>query len=177
VIGPARPWIADLQEDIDLYADGVERFWTKLRAGDDFAHWSVWYGCILFDTGVMHGAATYVAEQDAWPDPARKLRQAANALDFAEGVVESGDYSAALEQVRGALSLTARGLLLYSDVFPLARDELSDQLEEIGAADLASALRQSIHARPKLSDLFEAISIAKVASRQGSRPRQVREAS
>ncbi len=167
VIGPARPWIADLREDIDLYADDVERFWAKLRAGDDFAHWSVWYGCILFDTGVMRDAALYVAEQDAWPDPARKLRQAANALDFAEEIVASGDYSAALEQVRGALSLTARGLLLSSDIFPLARDELSNQLEELGEAKLATALQQSIHKRPKLSDLHESVAIAKAASRRG----------
>ena len=114
VIGATSLRVSDLPADIDLYADEVDRFWAKLRKGDDFAHWSVWYGCVLFDSGVIREAATYVAEQDAWPDPDRKLRQARNALDFAVQIVESGDYGAALEQTRGALSLVARWILLSS---------------------------------------------------------------
>ena len=74
VIGASSLQVADLPQDIDLYADEVDRFWAKLRAGDDFAHWSVWYGCVLFDSGVMREAAAFVAEHDAWPDPERKLR-------------------------------------------------------------------------------------------------------
>lgn len=171
VIGPSRPWVVDLPADIDLYADDVDRFWAKLRAGDDFAHWSVWYGCILFDSGVMHDAAEYVVERDAWPDPARKLRQARDALDFAEQIVASGDHSAALEQVRGALSLTARWLLLSNDVFPLARDELPAQLEDIGQSELAVALRRSIHGRPELLGLSEAVSRAKAVSQHEDRRR------
>lgn len=74
VVGIASLQVADLPEDIDLYADELDRFWAKLRDGDDFAHWSVWYGCVLFDSGVMREAARYVAEHDAWPVPERKLR-------------------------------------------------------------------------------------------------------
>ena len=165
VIGPSPPRVADLPADIDLYADDMERFQAKLRAGDDFAHWSVWYGCILFDSGVMHDAAEYVAERDAWPDPERKLRQARNALDFAEQIVASGDYSAALEQVRGAMSLTARWWLLSCDVFPLARDELPGQLEVVGQHELAHALRRSIHERPDSKFLAEAVVRARSFSR------------
>ena len=95
VIGAPSVEIGDLPADIDLYADAVDRFWSKLRRGDDFAHWSVWYGCVLFDSGVIQEAATFVAEQDAWPDPERKLRQAGGALDFAEQISLSGDYGAA----------------------------------------------------------------------------------
>lgn len=153
VIGATSLGVTDLPADIDLYADDVDRFWAKLRKGDDFAHWSVWYGCVLFDSGVIREAATYVAEQDAWPGPDRKLRQARNALDFAEQVAESGDYGAALEQTRGALSLVARWGLLSSGVFPLARDELPEQLEQLGQARLAADLRRSIRERPSLDDL------------------------
>jgi predicted nucleotidyltransferase len=157
VIGATSLRVTDLPADIDLYADDVDRFWTKLRKGDDFAHWSVWYGCVLFDSGVIHEATTYVAEQDAWPDPDRKLRQARNALDFAEQIAESSDYAAALEQTRGTLSLVARWILLSSDVFPLARDELAGQLEQLGQARLAIDLRRSIRERPSLGDLQSAL--------------------
>lgn len=164
VIGIHSLQVADLPEDIDLYADELNRFWAKLRDGDDFAHWSVWYGCVLFDSGVMREAARYVADRDLWPDPERKLRQARNALDFAEQMVASGDYDAALEQVRGALSLTSRSLLLFHDVFPLARDELSGQLEQLGHVGLARSLRRSIRERPSSEDLREAVSHAREIS-------------
>jgi hypothetical protein len=157
VIGGMSVEIADLPADIDLYGDDVERFWSKLRKGDDFAHWSVWYGCVLFDSGVIQEAARFVAEQDAWPDPERKLRQAGGALDFAEQISQSGDYGAALEQARGALSLVARWVLLSSDVFPLARDELAGQLEQLGQWRLAADLRRSIRERPSPDDLREAL--------------------
>jgi hypothetical protein len=161
VIGASSLRVADLPADIDLYADDVDRFWSKLRKGDDFAHWSVWYGCVLFDSGVVQEAAACVAEQDAWPDPERKLRQAGGALDFAMAIVESGDYGAALEQTRGALSLIARWVLLSSDIFPLARDELAGQLEQVGRMRLAVDLRRSIWERPSLDDLRVALVCAR----------------
>jgi predicted nucleotidyltransferase len=157
VIGATSWRVTDLPADIDLYADDVDRFWTKLQKGDDFAHWSIWYGCVLFDSGVIRDAATYVAEQDAWPDADRKLRQARNALDFAEQIAGSGDCRAALEQTRGALSLVARWSLLSNDVFPLARDELAGQLEQLGQARLAVDLRRSIREQPSVDDLRNAL--------------------
>jgi predicted nucleotidyltransferase len=157
VIGASSLDVADLSQEIDLYADEVDRFWRKLREGDDFAHWSVWYGCVLFDSGVMREAATFVADHDAWPDSERKLRQARHALDFAERFIESGDYGAALEQTRGALSLLGRSLLLANDVFPLARDEMPDQLAGLGRARLARDLRRSIRERPRAEELSAAI--------------------
>lgn len=160
VIGASSLDVADLPQEIDLYADEVDRFWRKLREGDDFAHWSVWYGCVLFDSGVMREAAAFVADHDAWPDPERKMRQARHALDFAERFVESGDYGAALEQTRGALSLVARSLLLSSEVFPLARDEMPGQLESVGRARLARDLRRSIRERPGAEELSAAITNA-----------------
>ncbi len=160
LIGLSSLRIADLPQDVDLYADGVDRFWAKLKQGDDFAHWSVWYGCVLFDSGVMREAATFVAEQDGWPDPGRKLRQARHALEFAGQIVESGDYGAALEQTRGALSLVARWVLLSNDVFPLARDEMPEQLDGLGWIRLGRDLRRSIRERPSAEDLGAAISQA-----------------
>jgi predicted nucleotidyltransferase len=166
VIGASSLDVADLPQEIDLYADEMDRFWRKLRAGDDFAHWSVWYGCVLFDSGVMREAAAFVADRDAWPDPERKMRQARHALDFAERFVESGDYGASLEQTRGALSLVARSLLLSNDVFPLARDEMPDQLAGLGRARLARDLRRSIRERPRAEELSAAITNAQSIARE-----------
>lgn len=160
VIG-ARPRVDDLLADIDLYCDEPAEFGAKLVRGDDFAHWTLRYGCILFDSGVVRDAATAVGSHDVWPDPERKLRQAKRTLDFAERLVGSGDYRALLEQVRGALSLTARWWLLAHDVFPLARDELPGQLVQTHQIALARALEGSIHNRPDVSALAAALATAR----------------
>ncbi len=160
VIG-ANPRVDDLPAEIDLYCDEPVEFEAKLARGDDFVHWTLRYGCILFDSGVMRDAAAYVACHDLWPDPERKLRQAKRALDFAERLTDSSDYPALLEQVRGALTLTARWWLLAHDVFPLARDELSGQLHELHQPVLANVLTDSIHDRPDVADLTASIVTAR----------------
>jgi hypothetical protein len=160
VIG-ARPEIGHLAADIDLYCHDAETFMAKLGSGDDLAHWSVWYGCVLFDDGVVQRAAAHVASHDGWPDATRKVRQAQSALRFAERIVDTGDREAALEQVRGILSLSARWLLLAHDVFPLSRDELSDQVLDLGCFDLAAALHRSIHCEPELDELATGVRLVK----------------
>jgi hypothetical protein len=160
VIG-ARPLVNDLPEDIDLYTDTPASFEQKLRTGDDFAHWSVWYGCVLFDSGVVRAGAMTIARDDLWPDPARKLEQARTSLEFAEKMAKSGDHDAALEQVRAALSLVGRWWLLKHEVFPLARDELSAQLSELGQGELAEGLYSCIHAHPPATALQSMVTHAR----------------
>jgi hypothetical protein len=157
----ARLRVDDLPADIDLYCDEPDEFLAKLERGNDFAHWTLRYGCVLFDSGALREAAVLATEHDLWPDPARKLRQACQTLDFAEQLISSGDYAAALEQVRGALSLTARWWLLAHDVFPLARDELADQLRELRQPALADALTASIHDRPDAAALAANLATAR----------------
>ena len=161
VIG-AHLRVDDLPAEIDLYSDEPVAFKAKLARGDDFAHWTLRYGCILFDSDVMRDAAVEVASHDLWPDPERKLRQAKRTLDFAERLTESADYPALLEQVRGALSLTARWWLLAHDVFPLARDELPAQLVGLRQPALARALAGSIHDRPDLAALTTSLATARL---------------
>jgi hypothetical protein len=110
---------------------------------------------------VLRDAAAYVAGHDVWPDPARKLRQAKQALGFAERLAASGDDPALREQVRGALSLTARWWLLAYDVFPLARDELPAQLLQTRQIALARALESSIHDRPDIAALTASLATAR----------------
>ncbi|HMB55390.1 MAG TPA: hypothetical protein VKU40_18875 [Thermoanaerobaculia bacterium] len=164
VIG-ARPSIEGLPAEIDLYCDEPAEFLAKLEQGDDFAHWTLRHGCVLFDSGALREAAAEVAERDLWPDPERKLRQARSTLDFAEQLLASGDQPAALEQVRGALSLTARWWLLANDVFPLARAELPGQLRKLHQPALARALNATIHDRPDPDALAASLAIARNLTR------------
>jgi hypothetical protein len=108
IIG-VRPRVDDLREDIDLYTDTPSSFEQKLRTGDDFAHWSVWYGCVLFDSGVVRAGAASIAREDVWPDPIRKLEQARTTLEFAHKMAASGDHEAALEQVHNRDRRPRRG--------------------------------------------------------------------
>jgi hypothetical protein len=150
VIG-RKPEVEGLPSDIDLYSDEPSAFLAKLFKGDDFAHWTLRYGCILFDTDILRQAAITAIEQDLWPDSDRKLRQAKRAISFSQKVASTEDYGALLEISRGALSLTARWWLLSHDVFPLARDELAQQLREADQFGLAAALEGSIHRRPSVA--------------------------
>jgi hypothetical protein len=159
VIG-GKPDVAGLPSDIDLYSDEPNAFLAKLFNGDDFAHWTLRYGCILFDTDVLRQAAVAAIEQDLWPDPDRKLRQAKRAIDFSQKVAATGDYGALLEVSRGAFSLTARWWLLSHDVFPLARDELAQQLRETDQPGLAAALEGSIHRRPSVASIVSCLAEA-----------------
>jgi HEPN domain-containing protein len=157
VISDSRPDLSDLPFEIDLYADSTARFTEKLHGGDDFPQWTARFGCVLWDSGVIRDSLEWIERTKAWPDPDRKLRQARDSLRFAEALIDSGDYDAALEQCRSALSILSRGLLLESGVFPLARDELPDQVAELGQTDLAEALQRSIHERPSSPLLREAV--------------------
>jgi hypothetical protein len=147
VIG-AKPDVEGLPADIDLYSDEPEEFLAKLFKGDDFAHWTLRYGCILFDSGVLRQAAAVATEQDLWPDAERKRQQARRAIDFSQKLAATDDYPALLEFSRGALSLAARWWLIAHEVFPLARGELPQQLLETGQPALAKALEETIHRRP-----------------------------
>ena len=147
VIG-GRPSVDGLPSDIDLYNDEPDEFFAKMLRGDDFAHWTLRYGCVLFDNGVLREATITAIERDLWPDYERKRQQARRAIDFSQKLATTGDYAALLEVSRGAFSLTARWWLLAHDIFPLARDELAEQLIGGRQPGLAKALESSIHDRP-----------------------------
>lgn len=161
IVGP-RPRFQDLSEGLDLYVTSTEVLWDRLRDGDDFIQWTVRYGCILVDHGVFREALIHIAENSLWPDPNRKHDRAEELLSFAERIVATGDLDAAQEQTRAALTTVARWLLLANREFPLSRDELSDQVLDLGCFDLAAALSRLIHAEPCLDELATAIQIGRL---------------
>lgn len=154
VVG-GRPHVHDLPADVDVYAISPERMRTKLLGGDDFIQWTLRFGYVLQDAGAFRDAATLVAERDLWPDGGAKLKRISELRAHATRLIELGDQDAAHDQIRAALSSTARGLLLLQGVFPLARSELPEQLEATGYSSLAEALHRAIHGQPSLHELAE----------------------
>ncbi len=161
IVGP-RPRFADLGEGVDLYATSADVLRGRLRGGDDFVQWTLRFGCILADDGVFRAALIELVESGLWPDPQRKHDRATALLEFAERVAATGDLDAAQEQTRAALTTVARWLLLANGEFPLSRDELSDQVLDLGCFDLAAALCRLIHAEPCLDEIATAIEIGRL---------------
>jgi predicted nucleotidyltransferase len=143
-----RPGFSDIDEDVDVYAAGAETFWKRLVAGDDYIQWTLRFGCVLHDDGILQAASRYIEDSGLAPSAERKLVQARRGLSLARLVLESGDLEAAREQSRAALTTVARWLLIANGVFPLARDELAGQVLALGYFDLAATLDRLIHAVP-----------------------------
>jgi hypothetical protein len=148
-----RPDLGGIQEDVDVYAPSTKAFWERLLAGDDYIQWTLRFGCILHDDGILQAASRYIQENGLVPSAERKLIQAHRGLSLAWSVLESGDLEAAREQCRAALTTIARWFLIANREFPLSRDELSDQLLALGCFDLAAALHHLIHDEPASDEL------------------------
>lgn len=158
----------DLPAELDIHVVSAEKLRERLRQGDDFTQWSLRFGLVVFDDGVVKDAVRAIAEQRLWPDPARKRAQAAKSLSIALAMVESGDRDAAVEQVRTALTLTARWRLLESREFPLSRGELPVQLQAHGAQGLATSLSATIRGAPSLDELARSVQLAVDLLNQGT---------
>lgn len=143
----------DLPGDVDLYVTNRDRFWTKLREGDDMVQWTLRFACILHDSGVFREGVAAVERDGLWPDPGRHLARLPKIAELTDQLIEMGDRDAALDQLRAGLTSLARASLLSAGVFPLARSELPAQLENIEERDLAITLDETIHAEPSLKTL------------------------
>ncbi len=144
-----RPDCSDVHEDVDVYAASATAFWKRLLAGDDYIQWTLRFGWILHDDGILQAASRQIQESGLTPSAERKLTQAHRGLSLARLVCESGDVEAAREQCRAALTTVARWLLIANGIFPLSRDELSDQVLALGHSDLARALHRLSHDQPR----------------------------
>jgi predicted nucleotidyltransferase len=159
VVG-ARPEFGDVEVDVDLYATSADVLFTRLRDGDDYIQWTLRFGCILFDSGVLRAAATELVASARWPSAERKLGQVRRMRRIAEHVVVSGDSEAATGQVKSLLTGLARWRLLAAGVFPLSRAELASQLRVIGDQEIATALDRCIHGDPEIDELCAFTSLA-----------------
>ncbi len=149
--------VACLPDELDIHVVSPARLRTRLLEGDDFTHWSLRFGCVVFDTGIVRESKDLIAEQELWPDPLRKWQQAQKSLGIARAMVASGDHEAVVEQVRTALTLAARWRLLEGQRFPLSRPEIPAQLEDLGYKTLAADLRATITEAPQLTRLAQSV--------------------
>jgi hypothetical protein len=143
----------DLSPQLDMHVVSPVALPERVREGDDFVHWSLRLGCVVFDSGVVSVSRDMVASDQLWPDVGRKKVQVRKSLGIAAAVVASGDHDAALEQVRTALTLEARWRLLADGCFPLSRAELPGQLMEASYLDLADGLAATVFRTPSLPAL------------------------
>lgn len=152
------PDLQGLPADVDLVADSLERFQRRLAENDDFVHWTLRHGCVLYDPHDLFGDA-YLRIRDSrlWPDPRPKVDRALELGVIAEKVLSIGDRDAGQEHIRGGLTSLARGVLLESNVFPLARAELGEQLREVDHRELAEWLDRTIYERPEVEELRDAL--------------------
>ncbi len=155
-----RPDLGGIREDVDVYAASANAFWERLLAGDDYVQWTLRFGCIMHDDGILRDASRHVEEHGLAPSAERKLTQARRGFSLALLVLEGTDVEAAREQCRAALTTTARWWLIANGEFPLSRNELSDQLLVLGCVDLATALHRLIHDEPSRGELRTGLELA-----------------
>ena len=159
--------LSDLPGDVDLVSDSLERFRRRVVEGDDFAHWTLRFGCVLDDShDVFRDADLWIRDQQLWPEAKPKFDRALQLGLIAERVLSIGDRDAGQEHVRGGLTSLARGLLLDHDVFPLARAELAEQLREADHLELAGWLDRTIYSRPDLDELEVALAALRRVARR-----------
>jgi hypothetical protein len=163
-----RPDLSGVHEDVDVYAAGTTAFWDRLVAGDDYIQWTLRFGCILHDEGILQAASRHIRENNLMPSAERKLAQAYRGLKLAGLVLESGDLEAAREQCRAALTTLARWFLIANGVFPLSRNELSDQVLALGRFDLAEALHRLIHDEPSSDELRAGLQLGEKLTERGA---------
>jgi hypothetical protein len=163
----------DLPGELDVHVLGPADLRTRVREGDDFVHWSLRLGRVVFDQGIVRETMRLIREQKLWPDAARKLAQARKSVSLAVAMVASEDEDAALEQACTALTLTARWRLLEQRVFPLSRAELPAQLRESGHLRLAAGLDATIRRAASLQDLSGYLDAAEALTGSAREPRHL----
>lgn len=152
VIG-LRPRTDDLPGDIDVVAHSATALHRRLIDGDDFVQWTLRWGCILLDAGVLREGAQLVAERQLWPHPGRALVRLQYHQREVDRLLRLGDRDAAQQELRAEATTAARAVLLDLGEFPLSRAELPGQLERAGYGPLAAVLASLVHGEPDLSEL------------------------
>lgn len=120
----------------------LPEFTARVKAGDDFVQWALRYGVPLAGSPSWKRLVNELLSTAPWPDPRVKLQQAQKRLSTAVDLLDVGDVPAAEEEFRYALSHAARAKLLARKVFPLSRQELPNQLADLGEPGLADLLRR-----------------------------------
>ena len=140
------------------------------KSGDDVIAWGLIYGSPLYDPeGIWRDLIAKLRGRLPLPTPAVCSQRAERARRYASALIESGDEEAASEQVLTMLTHEARLALCTRGVFPASRPELVEQLESIGASELAELLGRALEGAVAPGDaLHTARRIADVVPVAGS---------
>jgi hypothetical protein len=122
---------------VHLTRTTYDDFVKKLEQGEDFEAWCVRLGVPVHDNGRWAGILAR-PESKRWPSWRKKVVHGARRLFLASQLFEMGDLEAANEELLYATGHIARGVLLRSEILPLSRPELEEQLNAIGYTHLAS---------------------------------------
>lgn len=150
-----KPSLKDRPIDVDILWQDADALDGDVKAGKELAIWAVKYGVVLWDRGDFW--RRFVSKWYAHlpiPAAAPSFQRSQDAAKIAEELLEDGDEEAALEQATLALSHRARALLYSAQLFPASRPELPGQLELLGHAVLAGALRDALYAQASAQELL-----------------------
>ncbi len=140
IVGDQPPVVERHPDQLHVQRLTTQQFADRLRAGDDFAAWCVRYGVPIVASKPWLDIVSS-SEAAIWPDWHKKVQHAARRLMLAAALLETGDITAAGEEMLYAVSHTARAILLKNRVFPLSRPEIISQLREAGHERLAKVLQ------------------------------------
>ena len=121
-------------------------FLANLAKGEDFEAWAVRFGIPIRSNPSWERIA-HAESPGVWPNWRTKIQHAARRLFIGDALLNMGDLDASREELLYSLGHISRGLLLKSNIFPLSRPELSEQVHEIGYPHLAS-----LHEHLRVSD-------------------------
>lgn len=147
IIGDRPPIVERHPDRLHVQTLTTKQFAERLRAGDDFAAWCVRYGVPLVTSKAWLDVVSS-ADAAIWPDWHKKVRHAARRLTLAAALLETGDITAAAEEMLYAVSHTARAILLKNGLFPLSRPEIISQLREADHERLAKVLQDLSYEAP-----------------------------
>lgn len=141
LVADSQPRIAKRFSGYHIQAFSAEKFLRNLSAGEDLEAWCVRLGTTLYEKGIW----TKIKQTPAvatWPKWQLKVVHGARRLLMAKILLETGDRSAAAEEIFHGLGHVARGILLRERIFPLSRAELPEQVRTIGYPHLAQIHEQ-----------------------------------
>jgi predicted nucleotidyltransferase len=131
--------------EVDARWIDIVKLQASAGSGDDVIAWGIAFGAPLYDPDkTWHHLVAEWQGRLPLPSPEVCAQRAERARRYAVDLVESGDDDAASEQVLTMLTHEARRTLCTQGVFPASRPELVEQLESIGASELAALLARAI---------------------------------
>jgi hypothetical protein len=157
--GPERN--GDRPMDVDLRVCLPNEVDRKIRECDDLLGWALRFGRVVFDRDEYWSKlCSQWRARLPFPSPDSSVALGFRYQKFARGMIEVGDFDAALDQVVGMLTHRSRAALIRARIYPASRPELPDQLRGIGEHALALSLEIALQQRRIEPNILEELSSA-----------------